>query len=501
MAQPPMTTVEATGVLFGPRSDDPAELVDAAGRQPVIDLTRRLRPALSPIDQQKLTPFLGFWGQMRPDQMPEAFVVKVIAVPPGVATVPVQAARLLANEEEAARRNGLLFEGVPATGVGDGYAWVIRRYIHGLTLTQTRSSGGLAGNEVLLARMVLARIVELHTRTYNGNPLFHGDIKPANVIVRVEGTTISGVELIDYESGGATGDNGPAYRHATLQFASPEHFLSPQIDRASDVFSWGLTALDMYAPNRHPFVTAVNDPRAYEDAYGTGRSADEHLLAAVTDPTLRECIRLALTVRSDNRPSARALLDRLTPVAPPRPAAPVEAPTASFQLPVRGPAPLAGPGAPVAAEPYDPDQTAMRAYGLVAEPWTDGVAGHAADRYPGGGTSRSVDPGADRTRVAPTTALPMPLDVTTSLPGREPPPLPLVRPVRALPVDTADPDSVPAQLGGWWRQMVTARGYLGAQEFGPWHWAGYLVATVAAAAVVGMLVGIVLLSLGRLLFP
>ena len=465
MAQGPTTTVEATGVLFGPRSDDPAELVDAAGQQPVIDVTRRLRPAVSPIDDKKLTPFLGYWGQLRPGQMPEAFVVKVIAVPPGLPTVPLQAARLLANEEEAARRNGLHFEDLPATGVGGGYAWVIRRYIHGLTLGQTRTSGGLAGNEVLLARLVLARIVELHTRTYNGHPLFHGDIKPANVIVRVQKSgAIDGVELIDYESGGSTGDNGPAYRHATLQFASPEHFLSPQIDRASDVFSWGLTVLDMYAPNRHPFVSAVDDPRAYEQAYGSGRPADEHLLTAITDPTLRECVRQALTVRSDNRPPAGALLDRLDATRP-RAAAPVQAPTTSFQLPrlgVRG-----------------PDQAG--------------------------------DP--DRTRVAPTAVVPLPLPLQAAAPSfsRAPDPgtgsaeftqpLPVARPATGLPVDTADPDSVPAQVRGWWAQMFTSRGYLGAERFGPLHLAGYLVATVALAAVAGMVAGVVLLSLGRLLFP
>lgn len=461
MAQGSTTTVEATGVLFGPRSDDPAELVDAAGQQPVIDVTRRLRPAVSPIDDKKLTPFLGYWGQLRPGQMPEAFVVKVIAVPPGLPTVPLQAARLLANEEEAARRNGLHFEDLPATGVGGGYAWVIRRYIHGLTLGQTRTSGGLAGNEVLLARLVLARIVELHTRTYNGHPLFHGDIKPANVIVRVQKSgAIAGVELIDHESGGSTGDNGPAYRHATLQFASPEHFLSPQIDRASDVFSWGLTVLDMYAPNRHPFVSAVDDPRAYEEAYGTGRGADEHLLAAITDPTLRECVRQALTVRSDNRPSARALLDRLDATRP-RAAAPVQAPTTTFELPRREVDP-----------PRDPD----------------------------------------RTRVAPTAVVPLPLEATAPSFSRAPDPgagsssegtqpLPVARPAAGLPVDTADPDSVPAQVRGWWQQMFTSRGYLGAERFGPLHWAGYLVATVTLAAVLGMVAGVVLLSLGRLLFP
>ncbi len=473
MGQGPTTTVEATGVLFGPRSDDPAQLVDASGRQPVIDVTRRLRPAATPIDDKKLTPFLGYWGQLRPGQMPEAFVVKAIRVPPGLPTVPSHAARLLANEEEAARRNGLLFGDVPATGVGGGYAWVIRRYIHGLTLTQTRTTGGLQGNEVLLARLVLERIVELHARTYNGHPLFHGDIKPANVIVTVEGRKITGVELIDYESGGATGGDGPAYRHATLQFASPEHFLSPQIDRASDVFSWGLTVLDMYAPGRHPFVAALGDPRVYEEAYGTGRVADERVLAAITDPTLRDCVRLALTVRSDNRPSARALLDRISPAAAPLPAAPVEAPTTIFELQAHE--------APVA----DPSSTRVAPTQMV----------HLSldETAPGKATQDAGTPGGSR--VDPAGA------ATQAFAPRPQHPLPVVRSAAGLPVETADPDSVPAQLAGWWRQLFTARGYLGAERFGPLHWAGYLALTVLAGSVVGMLAGVVLLSLGRLLLP
>ena len=490
------TTVEATGVLFEPRSDDPGALVDASGRQPVIDLTRRLRPASTPIDEKKLTPFLGYWGQLRPGQSPEAYVIKVIrtdTTPPGPATggtpmagspgpgatvVGPQAARLLANEEEAARRNGLLPDGVPATGVGGGYAWVVRRYIHGLTLTQTRSQGGLEGNRAVLARLMLERIVELHTRTYNGHPLYHGDIKPANVIVRVSGREITGVELIDYESGGATGDDGPAWRHATFQFASPEHFLSPRIDQASDVFSWGLTVLDMYAPNRHPFVGGLDDPREYEDAYGTGRGADEAVLATITDPVVRECVRLALTVRSDNRPSARALYSRLTSGSTARPAGPVQAPTTTFELPRR--------------DPDDPDATAMRTYGIPPAPAAPYPSGPAAASYPSGPATARYD---DGTRVAPTQAVYLPLA------AEEPPPPPVEWPRPGLPADTADPDSVPAQLGAWWRQVFAVEGYLGAERFGPGLWVGYLAAVVLAGIAVGLLAGVALLALGRVVFP
>ncbi len=467
------TTVEATGVLFEPRADDPGALVDAAGRQPVIDLTRRLRPASAPIDEKKLTPFLGYWGQLQPGQSPEAYVIKVIRVgtspagrpDAGAPVIGQHAARLLANEEEAARRNALLPDGVPATGVGGGYAWVVRRYIHGLTLTQTRTQGGLEGNRAVLARLMLERIVELHTRTYNGHPLFHGDIKPANVIVQVSGSRqITGVELIDYESGGATGDDGPAWRHATFQFASPEHFLSPRIDQASDVFSWGLTVLDMYAPNRHPFVGSLDDPREYEDAYGTGRAADEAVLATITDPVVRECVRQALTVRSDNRPSARALHSRLTAGSTARPAGPVQAPTTTFELPHR--------------DTDDPDATILRSYAIppAAPPYD-------APRYD------------DATRVAPTQAVYLPLAAD------EPPPPPAVLPRAGLPADMADPDSVPAQLAAWWRQLFAVEGYLGAERFGPGHWAGYLAAAALAGTALGLVVGVALLALGRSVFP
>lgn len=442
MTQGRTTTVEATGVLWPRRPDDPAELVDAAGRQPVIMVNRRLRQAGSPIDDNKLTPFLGVFGQLVAGQRPEVFVVKVIAVPPGLGVVPPAAARLLENEQEAAARNGLQLADVPAVGMGGGYAWVVRGYINGLTIGQLRHQRDLAGNEVLLARLVLARIAELHARTYQGHPLFHGDIKPANVIVRVDRGTIDGVELIDFESGGSSGDTGPAYRHATLQFASPEHFLAASIDRPADVFSWGLTALDMYAPGRHPFVPldaegrVPSDPDAYRASYGTGRAADEHLLAAIPDRALRDAVRDALTVRSDRRPAAKDLLARLDAANPPRPPVAVQAPTTTLQV------------------------------------------GHA-------------DPA---TRVAPTQAVPTPLAAT-------PPPVPDVAPTTSLPAQTADPDSVPAQLSGWWQQVFTSRGYLGAADFGPWHWVGYLVATLSLGATAGMLLGVLLLSIGRILLP
>ena len=437
MAEGSTTRFQAGGVLFTCRADDPRNLVDAAGRQPMIVVTSRLRPAVSPISADKLTPFLGVWGQLDAGENPQVFVVKVIAVPADQAVVPPAAARLLANEEEAARRNHLLLPDVPATGMGGGYAWVVRRYINGLTLAQVRDRNSLQGNEVLLARLVLEALVELHARTYHGHPLFHGDIKPANVIVTAERATVTGVELIDFESGGSTGDAGPVHRHATLEFASPEHFLSPVIDQASDVFSWGLTVLAMYAPHSHPFVdrARTNDPEAFREAYGSGRRADGQLLGSITDPALQACVRDALTVRSDLRPTARDLFDRLAaahPVAPPATAT-VPVPTTTFELPRE-----------------------------------EGV-----------------------TRVASTAVLT----------GAMPTPLPAARPTAPMPVETADPDSVPAQLSGWWQQVFTARGYLGAADFGPWHWLAYLVAAVCAGTIAGMVLGVLLLSLGRLLFP
>ncbi|MPN02858.1 hypothetical protein SDC9_150079 [bioreactor metagenome] len=99
------------------------------------------------------------------------------------------------------------------------------------------------------------------------------------------------------------------------------------------------------------------------------------------------------------------------------------------------------------------------------------------------------------TRVAPTQAVYLPL-------AADEPPLPPAAPPRpGLPADTADPDSVPAQLAAWWRQLFGVEGYLGAERFGPGHWAGYLAAAALAGTALGLVAGVALLALGRLVFP
>lgn len=535
----PTTTVEATGVLFRPRDDDPADLVDGSGRQPVIDLTRRLRPAARPIDGTKLTPFLGYWGQLRPGQAPEAFVVKVMAI--SDRTIPPAAARLLANEEEAAKRTGLLLPDVPATGVGDGYAWVIRRYIHGLTLSQVREQGRMRGNRMRLARLLLEHLVGLHARTYNGRPLFHGDIKPANVIVTTSDGEVSGVELIDFESGGASGDEGPAYRHATFQFASPEHFLAPTIGQPSDVFSWGLTVLDMFAPGRHPFVVTLNDPELYRRAYGSGAQADEAVLATIDDDVLRECVRQALTVIADYRPSAGMLLSRLQPAAPRTgPARPIEVPTEIIALPQRPGAPAGAstqdfaaqhradsphPAAPHPAAPqqavgspalHDPDVTRINpavrpgpgegtvpveGLGPAGGPGPVVRPDHSLPgSAPAPASGHPSAPGAG-TRVLGADDVTRPVYVPLAGTDKDEAPQPMAVARGAHPLGAADPDSVPAQVKGWWQQLFGPLGYLGAEEFDVRHWAAYLGVTLLGALVTSLVLAAVLTGLWRVIVP
>ncbi len=524
-----VNTVEATGVLFAPHPDDPAALTDVAGRQPVIDLTRRLKPAAGPVDENKLTPFLGMWGQLLPGQAPHLFVVKVIALPGrGAAGIGVAAARLLANEEDAARRNDLLVDGVPAVGSGGGYAWVIRRYIEGLTLAQLAETTGIDRNRGPLARLLLERIVDLHQRTYLGHPLCHGDIKPANVIVQVRDRDITGVKLIDHESGGVSDAAGPAYRHATFQFASPEHFLEPRIGQSADVFSWALTVLDMYAPGRHPYVTLPAGPAAYEQAYANpAREPDETVIARVDDDALRGAVREALTLAPQRRPSARALLDRISPLTnPPRPA-PVEAPTVTLVVPAASgapetPAPPEGaddpeatalhPRVPGAPAPHPPVRVPIPPPAPFAEagpaapgaapttPFTDAPTAYLGRPAPGAGMPGPVPTRPVSAPSAPPQPVTAPSAPTQPVPGGSAgawPPLPVVRPEVSAPAVRADPDSIPAQLRGWWGQIVAVDGWLGSRTFGVGAWAGYGSAAAVLGGLAGFVLAVLLLALTR----
>ena len=265
--------------------DDPRGLGD-------VRLVKRLKADRRPIHDRKMTPFLG-------ECAGTWLVVK--AVRQGAL------AAQLAAEVDAAARWGLAVD--DPLGSDGRHAWVVRRFVDGRTLSGLRARPDFAENRATLARMLLERIADVHAA--GGH---HGDIKPSNVLVTPDLT----VQLIDFESAN-TGQAQADIRHLTPEFAAPEHFdLDLTVGQPADIFSWGLTVADMYAPGHHPFLPGSFSTERLTRALTTGGRTPD--LSAIDDHTLRTAVAAALRLTPAARPSAAALvrtMDRHRPTPNP----------------------------------------------------------------------------------------------------------------------------------------------------------------------------------------
>ncbi|MGJ3507427.1 protein kinase domain-containing protein [Enemella sp. A6] len=282
-------SADSTRALTGTVVQDVWDLLDSDPRHlGDVRLVKRLKVDQRPIHDRKMTPFLGERGG-------DWVVVK--AVRQGAL------AEQLAAEVDAAARWGLAV----ANPLGnDGqYAWVVRRFVDGRTLSGLRSRPDFAENRETLARMLLQRIADVHAA--GGH---HGDIKPSNVLVTPDLT----VQLIDFESA-HSGHARASIRHLTPEFAAPEHFnLDQTVGQPSDIFSWGLTVADMYAPGLHPFLPGTFSTERLNRAFIAGERLPD--LSAIESHPLRTAVAAALRLPPAARPGATALINDLDRTRP-----------------------------------------------------------------------------------------------------------------------------------------------------------------------------------------
>jgi hypothetical protein len=134
-----------------------------------------------------------------------------------------------------------------AVGEGPGLRfYVAHRFVEGVPLEQEIEQRLYAETEVLdTVEEILRTLVHLQSLS---PPVFHRDVKPANLIRRGDGTLM----LVDF---GAARERTATLRSATMVgsvgYMPPEQ-LAGQVDRTSDPYAAGATALRMLT-HRHPW--------------------------------------------------------------------------------------------------------------------------------------------------------------------------------------------------------------------------------------------------------
>lgn len=121
-------------------------------------------------------------------------------------------------------------------------------YVEGRSLTEViASSGGLAEAEIIrISNQVLSALNEAHEAG-----IIHRDIKPDNVIIDSRGDAV----VMDFgiaKAAAGTRVTAVGSFVGTVHYASPEQARGREIDKRSDLYSWGVVMYEM-ATGRTPF--------------------------------------------------------------------------------------------------------------------------------------------------------------------------------------------------------------------------------------------------------
>ncbi len=208
--------------------------------------------------------------------------VKVLA--PALVASPSAVARFRREAAAAGRlRHPNLVE-VYGFGSDGGQHFFAMQLVDGASLHGCRERFAAPAAAVALSVQLLDALAHAHAQG-----LVHRDVKPANILVRADGTPL----LTDF--GVASDEALPSLTReggfvGTLDYASPEQLRGEPVDARTDVWSAGVVLCELLA-GRHPFAAATQQA-TFQNVLGAeppsllGRPGVSRDLAAVVDRAL-----------------------------------------------------------------------------------------------------------------------------------------------------------------------------------------------------------------------
>jgi eukaryotic-like serine/threonine-protein kinase len=135
--------------------------------------------------------------------------------------------------------------------------YIVYEYVPGHTLLKTIEGGPLPARQLIdTAIQIAGALAEAHERG-----IVHRDLKPENV----SRTDSGAIKILDFglarfEPGTDLKSSNPRLTHTgvflgTPAYASPEQLLGGEVDRRTDIFSFGVLLYEL-ATGKHPFGTA-----------------------------------------------------------------------------------------------------------------------------------------------------------------------------------------------------------------------------------------------------
>jgi eukaryotic-like serine/threonine-protein kinase len=111
---------------------------------------------------------------------------------------------------------------------------LLMEYVEGHTLDEIEAPG--IKDLVLIFNQVAAALGHMHRRG-----VYHGDLKPSNIMVRKDGR----VKLIDFGTAWIKGDDKNRVQ-GTPQYMAPEQATERQVDERTDIYNFGATMYRMF---------------------------------------------------------------------------------------------------------------------------------------------------------------------------------------------------------------------------------------------------------------